>query len=414
MICIKRQLVFGLTFINLFINSAMADEAKISSSASHGLEFIAPQGRFALRIEFRQNGYDELYDQNSDKQALGSSLDNINLNSNVLPDLAVFGATASLGTTVFEAEVKTKRVELTLGYGLSDDLTIGVIIPFGKVTTQAKFNVEGGNIGFNPAFNSALPSSPTNPALLPVGLGPTIPVGTTGVQSILSDPAFGFAYQPLKTTHWEGLGDPTLGVLWRVYKSPIDSLIIGGGIRFGLASDIDPDDLLQQPIDDGTTDLRARVEYYRDLSQGFDLKLAAEYTYQSEDKVTRRIAAPNDLLALESSKESLNRKLGNYQEIDIGIGKVIGDWRVSTTWHRYVKSSDSYQSSVSTDTSSLEKNTSLFANQWRATVSWSGIKAWQNGDLPLPLIIQLEIQKTYDAKNFPAVDDIYLQMTSFF
>jgi len=414
---IKRKLILSSFFIVVFLLSQRAvaqEESLPSSSAVHGLEFIAPKGRFVVRVELRTNSYDQTFDENSNKQALGTPLDAINLNSSLLPALTPFGNSASLGTSKFSANVKTQRTEFTLGYGISDDLTVGVIVPYGKVTTHANFSIQGGNIGFNPAFDSNQPVSVTNPPLLPVGLGPTAPVGTAGVQAILADPAFGFSYKPLKTTYWEGIGDPTLGILWRANKTSVDSLIVGGGIRFGIANDVDPDDLLQQPIDDGSTDLRARIEYYRNLSQGFDLKLAAEFTYQSEDSVTRRIPTSGALLAPSSSKESVTRKLGNYREFDIGIGKVLDDWRLSATWHRYDKSADRYTSDKNTDTTELERNTELYANQWRATISWSGINAWQQKQIPLPLIVQLEIQKTVDAKNFPEVTDVYLQLTSFF
>jgi len=230
----------------------------------------------------------------------------------------------------------------------------------------------------------------------------------------LSDPAFGLGYKPLATSNWQGIGDPTLGLLWRFYKSAKDSLILGTGIRFGLADDIDPDDLLQVPLDDGSTDYRARLEFYRDLGTGFDLKLVTEYTYQTSDDVIRRIPLAGALLANAASKETLDRQLGSYWEYDIGLGKAVGDWRYSGTWHRYVKAADRYRSSTGTDTSALEANTDLYANQWRATVSWSGIRSWMNGDLPLPLVLQLELQETYEAKNFPDVRDIYLQLTSFF
>jgi len=404
----------SLVIASILSSSVNAETSQLPASTLYGLEFIAPEDRWAIRVELRQNGYDELYDADGNKQALGSQLDRVELNSNIFPDLAAFGAGATLGETRFQAEVESKRVELTLGYGVTKNLTIGIIVPYGEVTTSATFSVAGGNIGFNPGFDATQPASPTNPPLLPVGFGPTDPVGTAGVQAILSNPAFGLAYQPLATTRWKGIGDPTVGLLWRFYKTDKDSLILGTGIRIGLANDVDPNNLLQVPIDDGTTDYRARLEYYRDLSSGFDLKLATEYTYQFEDSVTRRVPTAGAFLAPASSAESLRRKLGDYWEYDIGLGKILGDWRVAGTWHRYVKSGDSYTSANGTDTSALEANTALYANQWRATVSWSGIRSWQNGDLPLPLIVQLELQETYAAKNFPDVRDIYLQLTSFF
>ncbi len=405
---------FAVILTGLCGGGYSAAQAQARSSTLHGLEFIAPAQRWAVRVELRHNGYNEFYDAAGNKQPLGSELNNVILDSNVFPELSVFGAGASLGTTRFTAEVESRRVELTLGYGISEDLTVGIIIPYGETTTRASFSIAGGNIGFNPGFDPNQSPGPANPPLLPVGSGATEPVGTQGVQAILNDPAFGLSYQPLETARWQGIGDPTIGLLWRFYKTEKDSLILGTGIRIGLARDIDPDKLLEVPIDNGNTDYRARLEYYRDLSAGFDLKLAAEFTYQFEDTVTRRIPVAGALLAPASSKESVRRKPGNYWEYDVGVGRVIGNWRIAGTWHRYVKAADRYTSSLGSNTLPLEEDTALYANQWRVSLSWSGIHAWREGKLPLPLIVQLELQETYAAKNFPDVRDIYVQITSFF
>ncbi len=380
----------------------------------HGLEFIAPAARWALRVELRQNGFDHFYDASGNRQVFGSPFDGVALDSRLFPDLAAFGAGATLGTTRFDARVDTRRVELTLGYGLTDNLTVGLIVPYGTVTTTVNFSVSGGNVGFNPAFDPGQPAGLGNPPLLPVGAGADSAVGTQGVQTILSDPAFGLGYRPLAGARWQGVGDPTIGLLWRFYRSEVDALIFGTGIRIGMAPDVDPDNLLEVPLDDGTTDYRARLEYYRNLGTGFDLKLATEYTYQFEDTVTRRVPVAGSLLAPAASKESLRRKLGNYLEYDVGIGKALGDWRLAGTWHRYVKQADRYTASSGTDTTSLQADTDLYANQWRASLSWSGIRAWRQGDLPLPLIVQLEWQETYAGKNFSDVSDVYIQITSFF
>ncbi len=96
------------------------------------------------------------------------------------------------------------------------------------------------------------------------------------------------------------------------------------------------------------------------------------------------------------------------------LGRSWGDWRGSLTWHRYDKLSDRYTSDLGTDTSALQANTRVYANQWRAALSWSGIKAWRQGHVPLPLIVRLEIQRTYEGRNFMNVRDIYLRVTTFF
>ncbi|MDP2253275.1 MAG: hypothetical protein Q8J60_03740, partial [Thiobacillus sp.] len=65
-------------------------------------------------------------------------------------------------------------------------------------------------------------------------------------------------------------------------------------------------------------------------------------------------------------------------------------------------------------TSALTANTVTVADQWRLGVSWSGISAWQAGKLPLPLIVKLEMQDTFDGRNFVKVRDVYLRITTLF
>ena len=396
------------------LSPCMLSAETLSPSSAHALSLLAPAGRWASRIEYRENGYRKLFDSRGRTVALGEELDQLTLDANVFEPLQVFGAGANLGVTSFSARVTVKRLEIILAYGVSENLTAGLIIPFGETRTHIAFDVTGGNIGFNPAFDPGQPVDAANFPFAPVGAGAAAPVGMAGVQTLLTDPVFGFAYQPLASTQWSGMGDPTLGFLWQFYSDAVSSLVFGAGIRIGLAEADNPDDLFDVPIDDGTNDARFRLEYYRDIGQGFDIKLQVERDVQMKDKVRKRVPLPGDFLAAATATEFVGRDLGNYWEYDIGVGKSLKDWRVGLTWHRYEKQADRYIAASGTSTQALEANTSLFANQWRASISWSGIHAWQQGDIPLPLIVQLELQETYSAKNFPDVRDVYLQLTSFF
>ncbi|MEE9351151.1 MAG: hypothetical protein V3U78_02730, partial [Thiotrichaceae bacterium] len=163
-----------------------------------------------------------------------------------------------------------------------------------------------------------------------------------------------------------------------------------------------------------STDIRTRLEYYRDLGRGFDLKVQLEHDFQLEDSITTRVPQPGQLLAPLSSKENLDRNLGDYTEYDIGFGKTLGNWRIGAAWHRYEKDHDAYHSRIGTNTSILEANTDVFINQWQATLSWSGLDAWKSGKVPIPMVVQLNIQDTYRAKNFPDLSDVSLQLTGFF
>lgn len=391
---------------------ASAQEA-LPTSAYFGLETMAPAGGWGIRFEQRGNHFDHRFDDNGRLRDLGEKFDGIDLNANVFPALSALGASASLGNTRFKSETNNQISILTLGYGLTQDITFGAIIPYAMSQTKIQFAVDGGNVGANPFFDANQPLGAANFPFAPAG-GGISPMGTNGVQNVLTNPAFGYQYKALQNTRTEGLGDPTLGVLWRAYKAPGESLIVGLGLRLGLAKKDDPDNLLDTPLGDGSQDVRTRFEYFRDLGANLDLHLLADYNWQTADKATMRIPEPGQVLALASSKQRLRRDLGDYYETDIELGYRWSNWRVSTTWHRYEKKSDTYRSSLGTDTTSLQQNTFTRADQYRISASWSGIQAWQQGKLPLPIIVKLEMQETFAGRNFVDVSDIYLQVITLF
>lgn len=379
---------------------------------------LAPASRWVTRLELRSSGYSKVYDGNGNRQANAVAFDRVDLNANIFPVLALLGPGAGLGTTRASSSLSAKVAQLTLGYGLTENLTAGIIVPWGSTTNTVDFSVAGGNTGFNVAFNPALPISPINFPFAPVGGGAIAPLDTAGMQTILTNPAFGLSYKPLQTSTTESFGDPTLGAMWRAWRGNVgrvaSSAIIGGGIRFGVQAQNNPDDLADLPMDDGSTDLVLQLETYHALGELWDLRLLGKYTHQTEDNFIARVPQPGELLPGLASKETLKRDLGDYMEYDVELGRRFGDWRASSTWHRWDKSSDRYRSAIGTDTSMLEQNTATLADQWRVALSWSGINAWKNGGMPLPLIMKLETQKTYRGRNMTDVWDVYLQATMFF
>lgn len=407
----KKLVLSGLLFLTCSQQVSSAEE--LPASMGFGLDTMAPEGRWAARLELRSNQYDSRYDNSGKRQDIDAAFNGVNLNAGIFPAFALLGSDASLGITKLDTKVKSQFSILTIGYGVTPDLTLGAIIPYSDATTHAKFTVNGGNVGYNPGFNPSMPVGIGNFPFAPAG-GAIAPMGTAGVQNILTNPAFGYGYKQVRTTSSAGLGDPTLGFLWRFHKTPQESAILGLGVRFGISKKDDPDNLLDIPPGDGSTDIRARFEYFRDLAAGLDLHLLADYNFQTADRVTMRVPAPGQLLALSSSKEKLRRDLGDYYETDIELGYRWSDWRFSATWHRYEEGRDHYRSSLGTDIRSLEMDTHTIADQYRLSVAWSGINAWQQGRLPLPLILKLEMQDTFAGRNFVDVRDFYVQIMSFF
>lgn len=409
----KAHHIFTLLLVALCAPvPAWADS--LAASSGHALDAMAPAGRWAARFELRTNHYDQWYDNNGKRQKFNAAFDKLALDGTVFPALTLLGSGATLGTSALDTRADLQAMQLILARGLGEDLTAGFILPFVKTRTRVNFSVAGGNIGFNPAFDPNQPIGPANLPFAPVGGGATTPLGTAGVKQLLIDPVFGYGYAPIEDSETSGLSDSTAGILWRFHKDRHSSALLGAGIRFGVAAGDNPDSLVDIPIGDGSNDIRLRMEYFRTLSNGFDLHLLAENFTQLADRVDMRVPQSGQLLATANSKERLDRDLGDYQEYDIELGHHWGAWRTAATWHRYSKGMDHYRSDLGTNTSVLETNTDIRADQWRASISWSGINAWQQQQLPLPMIVKLEMQETYGGRNFPDVRDVYLQLTSFF
>ncbi len=344
----------------------VADAEPDTTAAGFDLDGMAPGGHWAARLTVLRNGYDHRFDNRGRRVDLDRDYNGLDL-ARLNPGLA--------GTLRLDTRAVTEYTELLLGYGITDDLTVGIILPYTRTTTYVRFGVDGG-------------------------------IGNAGMQAMLA----GLGYRTPRTISVAGFADPTVGVLWRFHKSPADSAILGFGVRFGIARNDDPNDLFDIPPGDGSTDLRSRFEYFRDLGQGFDLHLLAEYQVQLPDYVRARPGNP----LTTASVERLRRNLGDYWESDVEIGKRFGNWRLSATWHRYQEKPDRYRSPSGADTSALSAHTDTRADQMRLALSWSGIEAWQGGRLPLPLVVKLEVQDAVRGQNFVDVRDVYLRLSTAF
>ncbi len=415
----KYAVLFGLIIAGLLFSVPILAHSQSptgvkAEAAKHALALIAPEGRWVTRLEIRGNGYSNWQNSAGQLEPLGKSFDSVVLDASIFPALAALGSAANLGTTQLSTDVSIRRLEWTLGYGLTENLTVGAIINYGETRSSVDFSVKGGNVGFNPAFNPALPIGATNFPFAPVGLGASQPVGTSGVNEILTNPLFGFGYDAFKGEKTHQYGSLLAGFLWRLYQSDHDSWVLGAGYRKGLADELDPNKIFQIPLDDGSDDGVLQLEYFRGLLKNGDIRLMAKRTFQFEDKATRRVPLPGQSLATQASIERLTRDLGDFWEYDLEVGHIIGSWRGSVTWHRYQKSGDHYTSARGQNVSALEMESSQSANQWRIAASWSGVDAWLKKEIPLPLIVKLEYQTTYSGHNMPDVDDIYLTLTTFF
>ena len=145
-----------------------------------------------VQLEVRANSYHNWFDEQGNSRPLGYEFNAVDLNGAVFPALALFGPGASLGSTALNTSVALQRTQFTLGYGVTDHLTLGAIILYGRSRTKVNFAVNGGNIGFNPLFNPGLPFGAGNFTFAPIGGCAAAPVGAYSVNNHSTKPIFGF------------------------------------------------------------------------------------------------------------------------------------------------------------------------------------------------------------------------------
>lgn len=416
---IATLLVFSflITATFPFITTARAAQTTETSGTQDGhfLGGMVPAGRWATAFSTTFRRSTERFNDDGKRESLTADTDGLTLDSQVVPLLASFGAGASLGDVSLRATLHERRHDLTVGYGLSEDITIGVSIPYGRNETSVNFKMLGGNLASNPLFDPSQPVSATNPPLVPLGtFGLTTPAGTAGVQQLLTSPAFGYQYKAIGTSQTTGMGDPLIGLRWRFYTDRVSRIIFTPVVRLGISEENDPDDLFDVPVDDGSTDVRLQLEYLRVLPQGFDARFRLRYTWQLADTVTSQAHAEGEYLVPDSRTEQLDRDLGDIAEGYLELGYHIDDWRLFGAIESMRKRNDDYSSSTGQDVSGLEAGTVQEEDLFSAGLSWSGIQQWRAKKLPLPLVLQVSSRTHLGGRNRLDRKEFNLAVTAVF
>jgi len=421
--CMKRKSVFqktktiqSLLLATLLFSVPLTNtQATETGANNHFLGGIIPVGRWAAVLSNRYRTTTERFDDDGNRESLAAESDGLVLDSQVIPLLAAFGAGASLGDVSLDAKLNQRRHDLTIGYGLSKNITIGFSIPYGVNTTTADFDILGGNMASNPFFDPGQPISVTNPPVVPIGtFGTTSPIGTAGVQQVLADPIYGYQYKPVSSTRVSGYGDPIIGLRWRLLKDADSSLIFTPVLRLGLSEENDPHNLMDVALGDGSDDVRLQLEYLTRLTHGFDTRLRFRYTWQLPDTVTARAHSETEYLVPFSRTEELDRDLGDITEAYVELGYSSNNWRWFSGLNLLRKKSDDYDSPTNQNVSGLEDETIHEEDILSIGVSWSGIQQWRNKKLPFPLSVKAAYNTHTSGRNRLDRDDIQLVLTAVF
>ena len=336
---------------------------------------LLPTGGQVVIAETRIGSGTTYFNNQGQEAPLYSSLNNLSLNQLFLVP------SPNLGFTQLNSKLSGQRVNFTYGYGISENLTAGFVVGWGKLTNQVNFSV----------------------------VGASIPNATATVQGTLAAAPYGF--KPIATAETEGVLDPQLGVRWRVAKSESSSTIIVPAIRIGMAQKDDPDNLMDVHLTDGSSALMLAAEQRYRLPVA-ELRATVQYTLPLSDKFRARpYAAGGSPLVAQAQTETLDRKVGGMWKLEMEGAKRWNNWRAMARMEYSRTATTHYTSPSGQAVSGLEMNTEGWDVVVRTGVSWNRFSDYLAKQSGLPVMLAVEYSSMLDGRNVAQSDNFYLTAT---
>lgn len=261
-------------------------------------------------------------------------------------------------------------VRFILAYGVTDDLTVGAVLPYGQFCSQPR---------------GAL-SDPATQAFI-TGLGYSTPAKHCRNET----------------------GDLILGGFWRFDKSAAHDWVAGFGLSLGTSEEDNPDDLIDVHLGEGNDDIILQLENFHRWGH-LDTRVLIKGTVQLQDRSYVRVPeSPGLSIAPADNLVVVDRDLGDILELELELGNTFGDMRVAGGWAGYRKLSDDYSGRVNGfDASNLEANTDETRQLINLSLSWHSIRLWKQKRFPLPVVADIEWQRVFAGKNSYEINRLYM------
>jgi hypothetical protein len=145
----------------------------------------------------------------------------------------------------------------------------------------------------------------------------TAPEGDA-VDRVLTGADYGYnatALTPVETVKLSGLGDIELGLRIGLARSEAVRAVIGATVRLPTGKRDDPANFLDLANGDRQTDVIATLDAALEPGGRLGLWLGASYTLQLADRLSQRIAPPDQPFALATSLAPVERNLGDVLRV---------------------------------------------------------------------------------------------------
>jgi len=321
---IKRIVIvslFFLLFSQVGLDILYADNAEVLPK---GVSRAGVNGKF-------YSPADERYNPDGDVEDVAADY-NTTLDSSVFSDLALVEAafvlpagSANIGKSVVSFEYDFTIVELTFQYGITERLTVGMIIPYWRVESNVGVRLDTSNATVGKSAIGVGFGAPLVPLTGGGPFGDAVPLTTEDTQNLIGSgldisgdgtlDIQGFGYKPIQNWSGSGISDIEAGFRYQYFKTEDWRLAFTGGVRFPTGEVDDPDNLVDYGIGSGAYALL--FHFNNDYIGIENLVLNATFRYDLylPDKETLRV--PDDASRpITSNKEEVERDIGDVIELE--------------------------------------------------------------------------------------------------
>ena len=390
-------IIFALFLSLAGLHVSYADNAEVLPK---GVSGVSLDGKFYFPI-------DKKYDPDGNVENVATDF-NDTLDSSVFPDLElveiIFGmppGSANIGDSVVSFEYNFTIVELLYQYGITDKLSVGVMIPYWWVndTVDAELDTSNATVGKSVMLNT----------LAPIGFLDTVPLTTDDAQDLIGNgldingdgiiDIEGFGYKPIKNWSESGISDIEVGLRYQYLKTKKWRLAFTGGARLPTGEIDDPDNLVDYPF--GTGAYALLFQFQNDYIGIENLVLNATFRYDLYLPDTAKLRIPSDVnKPLTSNKERVDRKYGDTIELEGSAAYQFSEGFNISLLYKY---GFGFKDRISGDKGyayeSLEDETDYTEHVGIISLSYSTIPLFQAKKFPIPFTATLSYRNRFAGSN---------------
>ncbi|MBI3016439.1 MAG: transporter [Deltaproteobacteria bacterium] len=382
------------TFLTLFLVSLpLLAENTATLPAGRFRARVKPIYAFGFSTQFGNDGIEKSLVSHYAKTIDFATAQKLDASGQLADLMTAAGLKSStLGSFAPSLEVSTLVMGSALEYGLTPNLTLGVIVP----VVSARTNFE---LAFNKSAQVLGHPSPT--------------VRNLDMVKAAQDSAAKAGYAPLENWNALGLGDIELGLKYRFWNSQNWSLATKSGVRLPTGRVDDPNVLTDIGFGDGQTDLGSTLLVdYIGIPHTL-LNTWVKYTVQLPDRQLLRVPNTGELFTTKS--ENIRRNLGDRVDAAVTAEySFLTAFNINATYAFFSKQKDRFQSDLGFNAPGLEANTAQQKHSADVGIGFSTLPWFRQGSFKLPMDAGLNLEVPLAGKNVAKATAVNLEYKLYF